>query len=126
MRTRLIATFALAITFLGCGGGTAPTSGSPTGASTAQPAGSAAASAPAGNAGASFCEAVGKLEVPMDRAAIQRDLEAATPAGLEAAVAVAREFMERLGTANDPYQDPDFLDKYDDAFHDLRRHCGIE
>ena len=120
MGTRWIAVLGLAIGVMGCGpGGNAGATG---------PTGTGPAATGAGVPGGSkltFCEAAAELEVPMNRAEIQAGLEANTPAGLQASVAVVREWMERQARGDNPYQDPDFLDEYDKAFDAIRAHCGI-
>ena len=110
----------LMIALVGCGpGGTA----GPTGAGTAAPGGATAAP---GNATGGFCDAAARLELASadNRQSIQDGLEAATPAGQEANVAVIREFMERQASGDDPYKDPTFLLEYDNAVKDIWRFCG--
>ena len=115
MRKPLITSLALAVALMGCGpgGDTGPTG--------------AGATAPAGNGAGSFCEAAGRLELAdaSNRQQIQAGLESAIPPGQNENVAVIREFMERQARGDDPYQDPDFLDEYDNAVHDIWDHCGI-
>ena len=121
MRGPLFVSLGLMIALMGCGpGGTA----GPTGAGTAVPAG---ATAPPGNAAGGFCDAAARLQLAdsSNRQSIQDSLEAATPAGQEANVAVIREFMERQASGDDPYKDPDFLLEYDNAVKDIWDHCGL-
>ena len=83
----------------------------------------------AGEGGAavpSFCEAVAALEVSSeeDEPALAAALEADTPAGLEDAVAVVREYTDRRQAGEDVFQDADFLLAYDGAVRDLIDACG--
>ena len=79
-----------------------------------------------GAADLDFCEAVAALETSFqeDEPALAAALEAETPAGLEEAVAVVREYTDRRQAGEDVFQDPDFLEEYDDATLELRDHCG--
>ena len=60
-----------------------------------------------------------------DRPGIQAVLESQTPAGFEEQVAVMGQFIEIVEEGGDPHQDADFLDAYDNAWNDLRDHCGL-
>ncbi len=75
-----------------------------------------------------FCDAVAALEVSIeeDEPALAAALEADTPAGLEEAVAVVREYTDRRQAGEDVFQDPDFLLVYNGAVGDLREHCGLD
>jgi hypothetical protein len=121
MRRRLIAGLGLAIVLLGCGTGAGA---GPTGGGAGPTAGGA--TVPAGNGAGGFCDAALRLELAdaSNRQEIQAGLEAATPPEMTEEVAVVREFMERQASGDDPYKDPDFLDDYDDAVHDIWDHCG--
>jgi hypothetical protein len=74
-----------------------------------------------------FCDAVAALEVSFeeDEPALTAALEADTPAGLEDAVVVVREYTDRRQAGEDVFQDPDFLLVYNGAVGDLREHCGL-
>ncbi len=74
-----------------------------------------------------FCLNVAALEIAMreDRPGIQAVLEAQTPAGFEEQVAVIGQFIEIVEEGGDPHQDTEFLDAYDNAWNDLRDHCGL-
>lgn len=74
-----------------------------------------------------FCLNVAALEIAMreDRPGIQAVLESQTPAGFEEQVAVIGRFIEIVDEGRDPLQDTDFLDAYDNAWNDLRDHCGL-
>ena len=74
-----------------------------------------------------FCLNVAALEIAMreDRPGIQAVLESQTPAGFEEQVAVIGQFIEIVEDGGDPHQDADFLDAYDNAWNDLRDHCGL-
>ncbi len=121
MRPRLIASLGLAIALIGCGTGSGT---APTGNAATAPGG--ATTVPAGGGADSFCDAAARLELAdaSNRQEIQAGLEAATPAGQEANVAVVREFMERQAGGDDPYKDPTFLLEYDNAVKDIWEHCG--
>lgn len=114
MRPSLIAVVGLGLVLLGCGTGGNPAA---TGAG---------ATVPAGGGSGSFCDAAARLELAdaSNRQQIQAGLEAATPAGQEANVAVIRKFMERQAAGDDPYNDPDFLLQYDRAVRNIWKHCG--
>ena len=120
MRTRLMATLALAAALMGCG-----TSGQPGATGQAASPTGGGATVPAGGGSASFCDAAFRLQMAdsSTRAEIQAGLESDTPAGQEENVAVVRKFMERQASGDDPYKDPDFLLEYDNAVHDLWEHC---
>jgi hypothetical protein len=121
MRPRLIASLGLAVALMGCGGGNGS---APTGGGATVPAGDT--TGPGGGEAGSFCDAAARLELAdaSNRQEIQAGLEAATPAGQEANVAVVREFMERQAGGDDPYKDPTFLLEYDNAVKDIWEHCG--
>lgn len=117
MRRTLISGLGLMIALMACGpGGSPAATGAGPGAST-----------PAGNAAGSFCDAAFRLQMAdaSNRQQIQAGLEAATPAGQEANVAVIRRFMERQASGDDPYKDPDFLLEYDNAVKGTWEHCGF-
>lgn len=115
MRPAFMASLGLAVALMGCGSGGPAADTGP------------GATAPAGNGAGSFCDAAGRLELAdaSNRRQIQAGLESVIPAGQERNVAVVREFMERQASGDDPYKDPEFLDDYDDAVHDIWEHCGI-
>ncbi len=80
-----------------------------------------------GEGSGDFCLNVAALEIAMreDRPGIQAVLESQTPAGFEEQVAVIGQFIEIVEEGGDPHQDADFLDDYDNAWNDLRDHCGL-